>query len=353
MISHQITSVDRKRKASDSIEYKHRVIVPPKFCSARMLDVDRSLPRLAAKASTVLPPKFISAQTLKSEQSLHVDRNVPTHSTFHCPVHNDRATTPSFMSLPHEIFCSIVGYLGPTSATLCSLAQLTPSHRILMNTIGDVMLPVAKSRFRIPLPRKGESESTISQFVRHACVSKEVHDNLLVLRRTLQKDFLDLESMKDNTLSASPGVVTSDELDQSLDVALCLLGAGQSHSYLLSGSFLEKPDLAVRIANSAATTALERMVSRLCAELGAKAYKYAKLMLMMCDPSEEQIISPIQVTDEYEVEDDFSEGTSQTKDDDVNRLDKACLVMQLTIAKDFKTSRQVRLAACTSVYASK
>ena len=352
MMSHQTATVDRKRKASDFNDYKHRVIEPPKFCSARMLEIDRSLPKVTSNAPAIVPPRFISAKTLKSEQSLHVrvDRSGLEPSTFYCPMLNDQATTPSFVSLPQEIFCSVVGYLGPTSTTLCSLAQVTPSHRTLMNTIGDVMLPVAKSRFRIPLPRKDESESTISQFVRHARIAKEVHDNLLVLQRTLQKDFPALETMKDNTLGTSPGIVTSDEVDQSLDVALCLLGAGQSHSYLLSGSFLEKPDLAARITNSAATTALEWMVSKLCAELGAKAYKYAKVM--MCDSAEEQIISPIQVTDEYnEVDDDFSESTSQTDHDDVNRLDKACLVMQLTIAKDFETSRQVRLATCTAVYA--
>jgi hypothetical protein len=269
----------------------------------------------------IAAPRFISAKMLKT---LH-----PSPSLSHA---DERAA--SFDTLPQELFCSIVAYLGPTSTTLVSLAQVTRGHRNMMKTIGDVMLPLAKTRFRIPLPMKSEFESSISLFVRHARIAKDVSDHLLVLEETLKKDFPTLETIKDT--SGAGNTVTSFEVDHALDVALCLLGAGQQCD------FLSHSDLEARIANCAATTALEWRVSKLCAALGAKAYKYAKVI--MCDPSQEQLNSAyLQVTDEYnEEEDDFSVESNHSEDEDVNRLDKACMVMQLTVAKDLDTARQIR-----------
>lgn len=305
----QVPVVDQKRKLSDSIGYYCHSIVPPNFISAKMIKTDQ-------------PP------------SIHNDGNA------------------SFETLPQELFCSIVGYLGPTTATLCSLARVSKSHRNMMNTIGDVMLPAAKSRFRIPLPPKSIYESSICLFVRHARIAKDVYDNLLVLEETLQKDFPTLETVKD-TAHCNDNVyttVTSSEVDHALDIALCMLGAGQ-HSNLFSESSLGSSYLAARIANSAATTALEWRVSKLCAALGAKAYKYAKAM--MCDPAEEQFNSAyFQVTDEYnQEEDEISMESHHSEDEDMNRLDKACMVMQLTVAKDLETARQVRLATGIAIAA--
>jgi hypothetical protein len=301
VVSAEVSSRDRKRKLSnDSLECYRPGLVPPKFISAKMMK--------AARRSSVIG----------DEQAA------------------------SFETLPQELFCTIVAYLGPTSMTLCRLAQVTKGHRDMMKTIGDVMLPVAKSRFRIPLPPMSNSESSISLFVRHARIAKNVHDNLLVLEETLKKDFPTLEDVKEAAVvSQEVNTVTTSEVDRALDVALCLLGAGH-YSNLFSESSLESSYLVAKIANGAATTALEWKVSSLCAALGAKAYKYAKTM--MCDPREVPFSAYYQVSDEYNEEDDYSVESQHSIDEDVNRLDKACMVMQLTVSRDIEIARQIRLA---------
>ena len=304
-LSSRTVNRDRKRKSSsDPNQFYHRDVVSKQFISTKML-------------------------------------NTMHQSRMHCD--DDSA---SFESLPQEMYCFIVAYLGPTSSTLCSLVQVSRSHRDIMNTIGDVMLPVAKSRFRKPMPPKSECESSLSLFVRHARIAKYVHDNLLPLESILEKDFPTLETIEDASFSKSVSTVTSREVDHALDIALCLLGASYFNEQGSETSFQ-----AAKIADSASTTALEWRVSKLCAAFGAKAYKYAKVV--MCDPGRGELNFDslcVQVTDEYnEDEDDFSYGSANTEDEDITRLDKACMVIQLTIAKDIKTSQQVRLALDTNV----
>ena len=94
----------------------------------------------------------------------------------------------SFVSLPREIFCNIVSYLGPTSSSLCTLSQVTREHNAILTSIGDAMLQRARMRFRTPIPPKSYCESSVSLFVRHARASKAVHDSLEVLNGVLQKD---------------------------------------------------------------------------------------------------------------------------------------------------------------------
>lgn len=250
----------------------------------------------------------------------------------------------SFESLPQELFCSVVGYLGPTSTTLCMLAQLTRAHGSLLKTIGDIMLPVARARFRIPLPPKSECESSISLFVRHARIAKDVHDQLSILEDCLNKEFPTSQMVKDITFPRAENFVTADELDHALDVALCLLGAGQC-SHLYSGSNC-------RIANYVATTVLEWRVSKLCAALGANAYKYVNEMMRERDVTQPN--SYVQVTDEYnQDEDECSVSSFHSEDENIYRLDKACMVMQLTMARDFEIVRQVRLAGGMTILPSR
>ena len=284
----------------------------------------------------IINPRFISANNITS-----IDSRLPSE------LENERAVSFSFESLPQELFCSVVGYLGPTSSTLCSLAQVTRCHRSMLKTIGDVMLPVAHARFRVPLPPKSECESSISLFVRHARISKDVHDHLAILEDCLKKDFPTPETFKDVTCAKVKNFVTADEVDHALDIALCLLGAGE-RSHHPSGFNLNNSHLAARIANSVGTTALEWRVSKLCAALGANAYKYAKTM--MCETEADQINSHMHVTDEYsKEEDDFSISSSHSEDEDIYRLDRACMVMQLTIANDLEIARQVRLASGVTI----
>ncbi|KAL3785357.1 hypothetical protein HJC23_011040 [Cyclotella cryptica] len=278
--------------------------------------------------SITISPRLISSKILKT-------------SPF--PFSRRERESASFESIPQEIFCSIVAYLGPTSTSLSSLAQVTRRHNAIMKTIGDVMLPEAKTRFRVPLAPKADCESSISLFVRHARVVKSVHDNLLVLERTLAKDFPSFDSIKnEETLEDT---VTSYEVDQALDVALCLLGSSQRQCHLSDQSKSEILNSSSEIAVNAATTALEWKVSKLCAVVGAKAYKYAKWR--MCEPVEDLLHTSYQVTDKYhEAEDDSSLGSAHSDDEDnVNLLDKACTVMQLTVTRDIEIARQIQVAS--------
>lgn len=299
--------------------------------SAEVVDRDRkrklSNRSVGCHRHDLVPPRFISAKMMKTARL-----------SFVCA--DERAA--SFEALPQELFCTIVAYLGPTSTTLCRLAQVTKGHRDMMKTIGDVMLPVAESRFRIPLSPMSISESSISLFVRHARIAKYVHDNLLVLEEALQKHFPTLENIKSAAVCQEGNTVTASEVDHALDIALCLLGAGH-YSSLFSESSLDCSYLVARISNGAATTALEWKVSSLCAALGAKAYKYAKSIL--CEPAEVQYSAYFQVYDEYHEEDDCSVESNHSMDEDMNRLDKACMVMQLTVARDIEIARQVKLAS--------
>ena len=111
----------------------------------------------------------------------------------------------SLASLPVELFCSVVAYLGPTSSSLCALCRVSRHHNAVMTSIGDVMLRRARLRFRVPLPPRTSGgaigggddgrgvatttivESSVSLFVRHARVSKAVHDRLEGLVGTMRR----------------------------------------------------------------------------------------------------------------------------------------------------------------------
>jgi hypothetical protein len=267
-------------------------------------------------------------------------------------------------SLPLELFCNVVAYLGPTSSSLCSLCGVSRSLRTIMTTIGDVMLHRARLRFRVPLlPRTvgGDDEqrgvvaieSSISLFVRHARVSKAVHDRLEGLEGLLRKDFppSDCDPASDDWRRdrrgsggrAAAAAVGPSEVRDALNVALCLLGCPDRDCF-------GDPDLAHLIASHASTTALERRVSAVCGAVGARSYKYAKSR--MCrrydgDGGERFFRAYHAVTDrmvphhrpsleydsdygedEDEDEDASVDASEMEADEDMILLDKASMVMQ-------------------------
>ena len=272
----------------------------------------------------------------------------------------------SYASLPREIFCNIVAYLGPTSSSLCTLSQVTRDHNAIMTSIGDVMLQRARLRFRTPLSPKSEYESSISLFVRHARVSKAVHDKLEVLNQVLKKDFpvINTLTLEDTTkfplemvsihnfepkliFSSDGNSVEPSEVNNALNIALCLLGCWKQH-------YFEDAHEAQEIAKSAATTALEWRVSSLCSKLGAKAYKYAKSRMCRRYEQEDDLLSADTVTDEMRLEEDsdydydedlsidsnLSIDSSEFDDDeDMTILDKASLVMQHVVLREQRRAR--------------
>jgi len=258
-----------------------------------------------------------------------------------------------FASLPRELFCNIVAYLGPTSSSLCSLSRVSRDHNAVMTTIGNVMLQRAKMRFRTPMVPKSMCESSISLFIRHARVSKAVHDNLEVVNEVLKKDFptlktspsiedivkLPLEFDCNHSFKCKRTCVEPSEVNDALNVALCLLGCPKQH-------YFEDSSQAEEIASGAATTALEWRVSYLCSKLGAKAYKYAKSRMCQRYEREDDIYSAYAVSDEMQPLEDDSDDDDEEYDDisidaseveadeDMRILDKASMVMQHALLRE-------------------
>jgi len=238
-----------------------------------------------------------------------------------------------------------------------------------MTSIGNVMLERAKMRFRTHMPPKSLCESSISLFVRHARVSKAVHDQLEVLNAVLKKDFPILKtspSLEDivklplefasnsncNILDLSNNDmfgVEPSEVNNALNIALCLLDCPKQHY------FQDNIHKAQEIANCAATTALEWRVSSLCSKLGAKAYKYAKSRMCRRYEQEDDLFSAYAVTDDmmpshdedndsdsdYDEYDDISMDPSEMEtDEDMRMLDKASMVMQHALLREETRARR-------------
>ena len=314
----------RKRKAPGS---RSSAIEPPRFISLRM----------ATRTSAITPSPSAAILTLKFNE----DDQLATGEA-------------SFSSLPYELFCNVVSYLGPTSASLCALHQVDRDHHVKLTTIGNIMLQRAHLRFRTPLPPLSIRESSVSLFVRHARASKIVHDACEILDSVLEKDFpvinpddaAEEDMKKPSCLGAIVEInehiiVKPNEVNHALNTALCLLGAGKRHY------FEDEPNRADAISESAATSALDWRVYILCSRLGAKAYKYAKSRMCRRYDHEDYLLTAhyTDVTDEMPL-DDYSDEEEDDDDDisldpseieidqDVSLLEKASMVLQLVILQD-------------------
>jgi hypothetical protein len=276
------------------------------------------------------------------------------------------ASAACLASLPLELFCNVVAYLGPTSTSLCSLCQVSRHHNVVMTSIGDVMLHRARLRFRVPLPpmttttttvRDGVVvvvESSVSLFVRHARASKAVHDCLEVLDAVSRKEFPSVAvppflltdgDHRDDASSSYPTdlptesfaaiprrisdpsssssyrdrgsgrrdsatIVEPSEVANALNVALCLLGCPDR-------DYFDDPDEASRISNHASTTALEWRVSSLCGTIGAMSYRYAKSrMCRRYEREDEMFVAYHAVTDRMMLRRPLPEDDSDYDDDD-------------------------------------
>ncbi len=298
-------------------------------------------------------PRFCSSKHLKQTKTTE-----PTELL-------NQGSDASFEAFPREIFCNIVSYIGPTSSSLCIIGRLSRYHREMMNTIGDVMLERAKLRFRTPLPPESHSESSISLFVRHSRVAKVVHDNLEMLESVLEKEFpvTDISitngylknydpphNSPDTVVPRRMIVVEPHELENALNVALCLLGAGREHYFC-------DVEQALHISKNAATTALEWRVSSICGKLGAKAYKYFKARILSSNEQEtDEMFSSFTVSDEFNIEHGHLDDDIEDKQDfhfetyqpdeaqDMKRLEKSCFVMQLVVLRDIENASEIRYA---------
>ncbi|KAL7437738.1 hypothetical protein ACHAXM_006230 [Skeletonema potamos] len=305
-----------------------------------------------AVSSAIEPPRFMSFRMATITVPIASAPSQPIRSLpFRDDGHNANGEA-SFSSLPYELFCNVVSYLGPTSSSLCALHQVDRDHHVKLTTIGNIMLQRARLRFRTPLPPLSIFESSVSLFVRHARAAKIVHDACEILALTLKKHFpvinpdtAEEDTKKPSCLEAIADIdqdsVKPNEVNHALNTALCLLGAGKRHY------FEDDPQRADDISESAATTALEMRVYSLCSRLGAKAYKYAKSRMCQRYDHEDYLFSPnyAAVTDEMPLEDfsdeedceddDISIDPSEIEiDQDVSLLEKASMVLQLVVLQD-------------------
>ena len=314
-------------------------------------------------------------------------------------------------SLPVELFCNVVAYLGPTSSSLCTLCRVSRAHNIVMTSIGDVMLHRARLRFRVPLPprmvgavnddERGVGvgggvvaivESSVSLFVRHARVSKAVHDRLEGLEGMMRRRGFSPLSVPDLSSSSSSSPLPPEDGGQSdasptecasalaaptrrisdlgrdpaarddglepsevryaLNVALCLIG-------IPDRDYFDDPDLAHLIASQSSTTALERRVYAVCGEVGARSYKYAKSRMCrryeggglgehflyayhaVTDRMNRPALEDDSDYDDEDDDDDASVDASEMEaDEDMMLLDKASLVMQHVFLREQEMARR-------------
>eukprot|EP00542_Grammatophora_oceanica_P020028 CAMPEP_0194027316 /NCGR_PEP_ID=MMETSP0009_2-20130614/1483_1 /TAXON_ID=210454 /ORGANISM="Grammatophora oceanica, Strain CCMP 410" /LENGTH=331 /DNA_ID=CAMNT_0038666343 /DNA_START=74 /DNA_END=1069 /DNA_ORIENTATION=+ len=151
------------------------------------------------------------------------------------------SSTKSLESLPPEVFCNVLSFVGPTSMSLLSLSGTNKYLHKTMKAIGDSMLPRALSHFRIPLKSLHVRESPLSYFLRHARTCSDVLKDVQHLRQLLARN---------------PNHLSSSEVDNAMKMTLDLLDVA--------------PALSV---------ALERQILSTCGKCGGKVFKHSKSML--------------------------------------------------------------------------
>jgi hypothetical protein len=144
----------------------------------------------------------------------------------------------SLDSLATDVFGNVLDFLGPTSQSLISLAQVNKKFHLTMKSIGDAMLPRALRYFRKPLRPKSLCESSTSLFIRHARICSQVLTDLENLRKILDRE---------------PDTVLEEEVYNALFVARNLLD-------VVSGFSLS----------------LEKLILTTCGKCGGRVFKHFK-----------------------------------------------------------------------------
>lgn len=257
------------------------------------------------------------------------------------------SSLPSLDSIPEELFQVVLSYLGPTSSSLSVLAQVTTYHNKMMKVIGDSMLSRAKKDFRMPLPPKSSSESSVSLFVRHARSCRDVFENLVKLQHTLDKDFDAMGDDEERSRSTrslnenSTTAITMQEMSRAIELALDLL-------------------LSVAIGGRC-STALEWRVLALCGKCGGKVFKYCKTKLRRDRQELVNAFDPSgvvarensnHVLEVHHVEEDVGPAKEENSDTRIKRLEtwmgKSRLIMQLVLLRDLELSRELAMESSLS-----
>lgn len=269
-------------------------------------------------------------------------------------------------SLPQELILKTISFLGPRSNTLVHLSLVDKRFQRLMTRVGAAALARAKANFRILLPKLNPVESNLCLFMRHSQSHHEIQSKCQQLKKILRKDFVlgccfgpiivrSLETDRDqdrakgqqdvastssstsisNNISAAADAaadraVSTGEIDSALDIALELMGQDVI-SYFLESCKLTISDVDRDLVSSERRNIiqhcaenLEFQVLSLAGQCGAKVYKYIKMQqaIQGCWDMDHGVLKPT------------------ASRDDVHRMDRARLLMQLVICRDFELARK-------------
>jgi len=214
-----------------------------------------------------------------------------------------------------------------------------------MAQVGDAMLLKAQANFRMLLPKLHPLESTLSLFIRHIRCYTDIQTKCLKLKRILAKDFVvgcclgsivirsiksgQYESSSESSLpTKTHEVVSIEEVDAALDMSLELLGQ-DALSYFLSSGNLMLGDVDLNLVASKrrnilqhCSESMENNILSLVGQCGGKVYKFMKMRHITRD-------NWFSTGADIEAPCDYA---------DVDRMDRARLLMRLVICRDLELS---------------
>ena len=223
---------------------------------------------------------------LLAQETAHTNKRLKT-STNHPKA--GKAASP-LESLPAELFCQVLSFVGPTSSSLVALAEVNKYMNSAMTAIGNAMLPRARSNFRAPLEHLSLTESCTSLFVRHARTCSAVLNKLTHLRQLLLTQ-------------------SNDNMEEAMGMALRLLEIGPTLS-----------------------ESLERQILATCGKCGGKAFKHCKYVLLHSQSQASPDTAPGALQERQARDAKHQE-----------RLDMAQLIMQIVVFRDLQLSKQSNL----------
>ena len=144
---------------------------------------------------------------------------------------------PSLESIPTEVFCYILSFLGPRSMELVTLSEVNVRFNKVMGDIGDAMVTRAEAVFRGNVQSRDICMSSISKFVK---LSRECYD--------VQQQISSLSKIVKKNFCRQPG---RGRINEALDLCLNLL-------------------------NKRCSKHQERQLVALCGKCSGKAYKLSR-----------------------------------------------------------------------------
>lgn len=268
-------------------------------------------------------------------------------------IDSDFSASSNLSGLPQELILMIISYLGPQSNSLLKMAQVHKRLYHTMAQVGDALLLKAQANFRTLLPKLHPLESTLSLFIRHIRCYTDIQTKCLQLKRILAKDFVvgcclgsivirsiksgqDASSSEASFANVKNEVVSIEEVDAALDMSLELVGQ-DALSYFLSSGSLMIGDVDLNLLTSRrrnviqhCSESMEHSILSLVGQCGGKVYKFMKMRHITRDALFSIGADAVDTAD-IEAPCDYA---------DVDRMDRARLLMRLVICRDLQLAEQ-------------